>query len=50
MVEEQMRIQKEQAEAAISAARGRSTAEKESYLRQRRDFKVQIDAAIRKQQ
>ena len=50
MVEEQMRIQKEQAEAAISAARGRSTDEKESYLRQRRDFKVQIDAAIRKQQ
>ena len=36
MVEEQMRTQKEQAEAAISAARERSTAEKERYLRQRR--------------
>ena len=36
MVEEQMRTQKEQAEAAIYAARERSTAEKERYLRQRR--------------
>lgn len=50
MVEEQMRTQKEQAEAAISEARERSTAEKERYLRQQRDLQVQIDAAKRKQQ
>ena len=50
MVEEQMRTQKEQAEAAISEARERSTAEKERYLRQQRDLQAQIDAAKRKQQ
>ena len=50
MVEEQMRTQKEQAEAAISEARERSTAEKERYLRQQRDLQAQMDAAKRKQQ
>ena len=50
MVEEQMRTQKEQAEAAISEAREKSTAEKERYLRQQRDLQAQIDAAKRKQQ
>lgn len=50
MVEEQMRTQKEQAEAAISEARERSTVEKERYLRQQRDLQAQIDAAKRKQQ
>ena len=50
MVEEQMRTQKEQAEAAMSEARERSTAEKERYLRQQRDLQAQIDAAKRKQQ
>ena len=50
MVEEQMRTQKEQAEAAISEARERSIAEKERYLRQQRDLQAQIDAAKRKQQ
>ena len=50
MVEEQMRTQKEQAEAAISEARERSTAEKERHLRQQRDLQAQIDAAKRKQQ
>ena len=50
MVEEQMRTQKEQAEAAISEARERSTAEQERYLRQQRDLQAQIDAAKRKQQ
>ena len=50
MVEEQMRTQKEQAEAAISEARERSTAEKERFLRQQRDLQAQIDAAKRKQQ
>ena len=50
MVEEQMRTQKEQAEAAISEARERSIAEKERYLQQQRDLQAQIDAAKRKQQ
>ena len=50
MVEEQMLTQREEAEAAISAVRERSTAEKERYLRQRRDLQAQIDAAKRKQQ
>ena len=50
MVEEQMRTQKEQAEAAISEARERPIAEKERYLQQQRDLQAQIDAAKRKQQ
>ena len=50
VVEEQMRTQREQAEAAVSAARERSTAEKERYFGQRRDLQAQIDAAKRKQQ
>ena len=45
-----MRTKREQAEAAVSAARERSTSEKERYLRQRRDLQSQIDAAKRKQQ
>ena len=50
MVEEQMGTQKEQAEAAISEARERSTAEKEKYLRQRRDLQAHMDAVKWKQQ
>lgn len=50
MVEEKMQAQKKQAETAISAARERSAAEKERYLRQQRELQTQIDAAKRKQQ
>lgn len=50
MVEEKMQAHKKQAETAISAARERSTAEKERYLRQQRELQTQIDAAKRKQQ
>ena len=50
MVEEKMRTQKQQAEAAISTVRERSTADQERYLQQRGDFQPQIDAAKRKQQ
>lgn len=50
MVEEKMQAQKKQAETAISAARERSEAEKERYLRQQRELQTQIDAAKRKQQ
>ncbi|KAJ7380887.1 hypothetical protein OS493_004470 [Desmophyllum pertusum] len=50
MAEEQMRAQSEQAQAAISAARERSAAERERDLRQQRELQAQIDAARQKQQ
>ena len=50
MVEEQMRAQREQTEAAMSAARERSTAERERYSRQQRELQAQIETARRKQQ
>ena len=50
MVEEQMRTQREQTEAAMSAARERSAAERERYLRQQRELQAQIETARRKQQ
>ena len=50
MVKKQMRAQKEQAEASMSAARERSAAERETYLRQQREIQAQIDAAKQKQQ
>lgn len=50
MIEKRMRAQREQTEAAVSAARERSAAEKDKYLRQQRELQAQIEAARRKQQ
>ena len=50
MMEEQMRSQREEAQAAIFAARHRSTAEKERHLRQQRELQARIDAAKQKQE
>ena len=50
MMDEQMRAQREQTEAAVSAARERSAAEKDRYLQQQRELKAQIETARRKQQ
>lgn len=45
LMEEKMRLQREEAEAAIAAARERSAAEKRRHLRQQRDLQAQIDQA-----
>jgi len=50
MMKEQMRSQREQAEAAISRAREESTAERERYRQQQRDLQAQIEAARQRQQ
>ena len=50
MMDEQMRAQREQTEAAVSAARERSAAEKDRYLQQQRELQAQIETARRKQQ
>ena len=50
MMDEQMRAQREQTEAAMSAARERSAAEKDRYLQQQRELQAQIETARRKQQ
>ena len=49
-IEKQKRAQREDTEAAVCAARERSTAEKDKYLRQQRELQAQIEAARRKQQ
>ena len=50
MMDEQMRAQREQTEAAMSAARERSAAEKDRHLQQQRELQAQIETARRKQQ
>ena len=50
MMREQMRSQREQAEAAISRAREESAAERERYRQQQRDLQAQIEAARQRQQ
>ena len=50
MMDEQMRAQREQTEAAMSVARERSAAEKDRYLQQQRELQAQIETARRKQQ
>ena len=50
VMDKQMRTQREQTEAAMSAARERSAAEKDRYLQQQREPQAQIETARRKQQ
>ena len=50
MMEEKMRLQREQSQAAFTKAREQSAAEKERYLKQQRDLQAQIEAAKRRQQ
>ena len=50
MMEEQMRLQREQSQAVFARAREKSTAEKEQYLQQQRDLQDRIEAAKRRQQ
>ena len=49
-MDKQMREQRQQTEAAVSAARERSAAEKDRYLQQQRELQAQIETARRKQQ
>lgn len=49
LMEEKMRLQREEAETAIAAARERSAAEKRRHLRQQRDLQAQIDQAKERQ-
>lgn len=49
LMEEKMRLQREETEAAIAAARERSAAEKLRHLRQQRDLQAQIDQAKERQ-
>ena len=50
LMDKQMREQRQQTEAAVSAARERSAAEKDRYLQQQRELQAQIETARRKQQ
>lgn len=49
LMEEKMRLQREEAETAIAAARERSAAEKRRHLGQQRDLQAQIDQAKERQ-
>ena len=49
LMEEKMRLQREEAEAAIAAARKQSAAEKQRHLRQQRDLQGRIDQAKKRQ-
>ena len=50
MMDKQMRAQREQTEAVMSAARERSAAEKARRLQRQRELQAQIETARRKQQ
>ena len=50
MMDKQMRAQREQTEAVMSAARERSAAEKDRRLQRQRELQAQIETARRKQQ